>query len=722
MSSSRTFLRRALPIVLGTVISYYALAAQAQADIRFVQQNYAVPNPSASTVAVSFTNAQTAGNFNIVAVGWNDATAGVTSVKDSLGNTYQLAVGPTKYTLAKDGGGNLSQSIYYAAVPPGGGANTVTVTFNRVALYPDIRITEFSGVVGLDSGATAGASGNSTISSAGPVTTKNAYDLIFGANMTFLSTSGPGTGFTNIKITNPDGDIAEYEIASSAGSYSATAPLAGGAASWVMQTVAFQGVPLTSTSIGKWTTVTALSPINPVHASLLKNGTILLVAGSGNCPPSQTGCPPAPPTPYSAYVYDPVAGTFTQNTQITWDMFCNGAALLATGRVLFAGGTIQYDPFYGAPNAAIFHPLQPVASAFANTTSMAHGRWYPTLTTLSNGQVMAFSGINETGTDTNSTVEIYDPASSTWSEPVSAGWTPSLYPRMHVLPNGQVFFSGPDRTSYLFDPSSNTWSYLTNTMYPNNRSYGTSVMLPLTPANGYDPNVMIMGGDNPATATTEIIDLGAANPTWQYGPNMSQPRIEMNAVILPTGKILALGGSSIDEQAQYASLNADLYDPVAGTFSSAGANTYHRLYHSVALLLPDATVWLAGGNPSRGSYQKHMEIYQPGYLFTSSGGVAARPSIGSSPPAMAKITHGSNFLVNTTTQASSNVSVVLVRMGAVTHAFNTDQRLVGMTFSQASGGLNVTAPPNSNIAPPGYYMLFIVASGVPSTARIIQLD
>jgi len=90
---------------------------------------------------------------------------------------------------------------------------------------------------------------------------------------------------------------------------------------------------------------------------------------------------------------------------------------------------------------------------------------------------------------------------------------------------------------------------------------------------------------------------------------MSQPRIEMNAVILPNGKVLALGGSYNDEDSTTASLNADLYDPATNTFSSAGANVYPRLYHSVALLLPDATVWIAGSNPNEvGIYEKHMEI------------------------------------------------------------------------------------------------------------------
>ena len=170
-----------------------------------------------------------------------------------------------------------------------------------------------------------------------------------------------------------------------------------------------------------------------------------------------------------------------------------------------------------------------------------------------------------------------------------------------LLPNGKVFYSGSSTTSRLFDPNAHTWTTVATTIYSGTRTYGTSVLLPLTPANNYDPQVIIMGGGSPATKTTEIIDLGAATPSWRAGPSMSQARIEMNAVILPTGKVLALGGSVNDEDAGTKSLNADLYDPVSDSFSSAGANAYARLYHSVALLLPDATVWVAGGNPVRGS-------------------------------------------------------------------------------------------------------------------------
>jgi hypothetical protein len=234
---------------------------------------------------------------------------------------------------------------------------------------------------------------------------------------------------------------------------------------------------------------------------------------------------------------------------------------------------------------------------------------------------------------------------------------------------------------------------------------------------------MIMGGGTTATATSEIIDLGAPTPTWQFGPNMSGGRIEMDAVILPNGRVLAMGGSSSDENESTATFTADLFDPSGPTVSSASANTVPRVYHSVALLLPDATVWLAGGNYTRGFYQHQMEIYEPAYLFSgvdSNGNPipATRPSISSAPVA---ISYGSAFTVETPNAADIS-SVVLVRPGASTHAFDMDQRLVGLSFSHDAGALNVTGPPSGNIAPPGYYMLFVLNSaGTPSLATFVQL-
>src|SRR5215472_8246609 len=468
---------------------------------------------------------------------------------------------------------------------------------------------------------------------------------------------------------------------------------------------------------GQWSTQSNTMPINPVHVALLGSGKVLVVAGSGNCPPSQSGCPSGPPYGPSnnsgALLWDPATGTIAQFS-LSWDMFCNGMVLLSDGRALIDGGTTQYDPFHGQAQAALFDPA---TNTFTNAPKMAHGRWYPTVVTLGDGRVMTFSGLDENG-NTNANVEFYTIGSG-WSQQYPANWTPDLYPRLHLLPNGNVFFSGAQTTSKMFDPSSTSWNTnFASTNYSGNRTYGTSVLLPLTPANNYNPKVIIMGGGNPATNTTETIDMGASTPVWHYGPNMSKARIEMNAVILPNGKVLALGGSVNDEDTSTLSLSADLYDPATNTFSSAGANASERLYHSVALLLPDATVWVAGGNPSRGTYNNTIEIYQPSYLFNSDGTMATRPSITSAP---SSISYGNSFSV-TTPDAANISSVVLVRNGTVTHAFGMDQREVGLSFTAGSGTLSVTAPPNGNTAPPGYYMMFILnSSGVPSLASFVQL-
>ena len=204
----------------------------APTPISFVQVAAATPQTPTGTVAVTYPSLQTPGDLNIVVVGWNDTTATVQSVEDSAGNTYVLAIGPTTGT-------NLRQSIYYARNIVGD-SSTVSVTFSQAAVYPDIRILEYSGVGALD--VTAGASGLGTTSNSGPATTTTPNELIFAANTVSTDTRSAGTGFTSRIITYIDSDIAEDRIVSSAGTYSATA-LMGASGNWVMQMATFEAVP-----------------------------------------------------------------------------------------------------------------------------------------------------------------------------------------------------------------------------------------------------------------------------------------------------------------------------------------------------------------------------------------------------------------------------------------------------------------------------------------------
>ena len=476
---------------------------------------------------------------------------------------------------------------------------------------------------------------------------------------------------------------------------------------------------------GLWSTLPYLMPINPIHCGLLHTGKVLVVAGSENVlAEHQAG-------EYYAAVWDPQLGTFAVQT-LLWDVFCNGMAELPDGRFMVVGGSSALAPPYGDSKATVFDPA---TEKFTQVESMAHGRWYATVTELSDGGLMAFSGITEQGytgrpaDDTgrgphNKDVEIYRIGMG-WSPEYEAPWTPPLYPRMHLLPDGNVFCSGELTTSNIFNPFTQTWTLnVATTVYPNQRVGGSSVLLPLRPESGYAPRVMILGGDHPATATTELIDLSVPSPSWRMLAPMSVPRVRMNAVLLPTGKVLALGGSSVDEDPNTASLATDLFDPVTETWSSAGVAVYPRLYHSCALLLPDATVWVVGSNPSKGTYEKHIEVYSPAYLFTvdANGNVipAIRPTISSVP---AEVGYGTSFAISTP-DASKISSAVLVRSGSSSHSFDFEQRLVGLSFvASDSGTLTATAPPNGSTAPPGYYLLFLLnQSGVPSVAKFVHIS
>lgn len=458
---------------------------------------------------------------------------------------------------------------------------------------------------------------------------------------------------------------------------------------------------------GRWDTLNQLMPINPVHVALMHNHKILVVSGSGNDPDNHN---------LQAGVWN--IPTRTINTfPLTWDMFCNGMVILPDGRPFVLGGTLKYDDFLGQTLTATFNP---VTGSFTDMPQMSGGRWYPTGTVLGNGSVLAVSGLTDTSSSVNQTVQIW---SGQWTAAGTIFPGVPLYPRQHLLPNGKVFEDGANRNSKMYDPATHLWSDVATTIFTGNRDYGTSVLLPLGPADGYKPRVMILGGANgssAATDTTELIDLSVNQPQWVNGPVMDRPRVQLNGTILPNGKVLVSGGSTQSEVATATdSLSTQIYDPDSNSFSPAGSLEFPRLYHSNTILLPDATVMAVGGNPERTVYEPHVEIFSPPYLFNSDGSPATRPVITGVTPSV--IGYGTPFRI-TAPAAASIKQVVLVRPGAVTHAFDMEQRLVRLNFTASYGSLSVVAPPNGNIAPPGYYLLFILNSaGVPSEARFVRL-
>ena len=242
----------------------YGLNPPASSQISFVQVNAATPQSATSSVTVAFTKAQTAGNLNMVVVGWNDTTTTIQSVADNLGNPYVLAAGPVKGT-------GLTQSIYYAKNILGG-SNSVIVTFSKAASFPDVRVLEYSGAdTNSPLDVVASASGNSASANSGSATTTAANELIFGANTVATGNLTAGTSFTTRIITTPDSDLAEDRTVTTTGSYNATATLIS-SGPWVMQMVALKASGTGSSA----PTITAISP----NSGPTSGGTAVTITGT----------------------------------------------------------------------------------------------------------------------------------------------------------------------------------------------------------------------------------------------------------------------------------------------------------------------------------------------------------------------------------------------------------------------------------------------------------
>jgi len=221
----------------------------------------------------------------------------------------------------------------------------------------------------------------------------------------------------------------------------------------------------------------------------------------------------------------------------------------------------------------------------------------------------------------------------------------------------------------------------------------------------------------PSSNTTFVLDMTQSSPAWRQTPSMAYTRSFMNLTALPDGSILATGGETDRDGGNIANAvyAAELWSPQTQTWSTMASMHTPREYHGTALLLPDGRVLVSGMGADFGNVpdEKSAEFYSPPYLFKG-----ARPTISQAP---AHMPYGSNVFVGTPDGASI-ASVTLMRTGAVTHFFDDNARSVPLSFTQTSGGLTVTAPANADLAPPGYYMLFIVNnSGVPSIAPFVQV-
>ena len=467
-------------------------------------------------------------------------------------------------------------------------------------------------------------------------------------------------------------------------------------------------------------------PVVPIHIHLLPNGKVLFWDRHDHA----LGWDGTP------RIWDPQTGAFTTLAAPDYDVFCSGHSFLADGKLLVTGGHISLPPpldsGVGEDKTSLFDPQ---TNLWTRLPPMNAGRWYPSNVTLANGDVLTLGGTMRIGSTNTVSVnplpQVWQTARNTWRNLTGAlqrdppDWA-DYYPFLYLAPNGRVFCAGPQQEArYLDTNGAGAWTNVAKNSVPY-RDYGTSVMYDdgkvlIVGGNPRDPDDKPPPNDKPTilpSDSAEVINLAAARPAWRAAPAPAVGRRHHNATLLPDGKVFITGGSALPgfNNPAGAVFFAEQWDPESERWQTLASYTRYRGYHSNALLLPDGRVLIGGGghpDPPNFPPQTNIEIYSPPYLFKG-----ARPTITSAP---AQVRYGQSFFVQTPDGADID-NVNWLRLGSVTHAFNQNQRINRLNFAATAGGLNVTAPVNPNLCPPGHYLLFILnRSGVPSIARVVQL-
>ncbi|QGV80479.1 galactose oxidase-like domain-containing protein [Streptomyces ficellus] len=384
--------------------------------------------------------------------------------------------------------------------------------------------------------------------------------------------------------------------------------------------------------------------------------------------------------------------------------------------------------FQGIKDAFEFDP---VAEKYIKVDPMNEARWYPTLTTLKDGKVLALSGLDEIGQIVPGKDEIYDPKKKTWEYTGIERRFPT-YPAIFLMDNGKLFYSGSNagygpadvgRDPGVWDLEKNKFDKIPGLSDADKMETSATVMLP--PAQ--DQRFMVIGGggvgeSEKSSEKSRLVDLKDPNPRFKDGASLDKGTRYPSASLMPDDTVLVTGGSE-DYRGRSDSnvLQARTYDPKSGTYTRVADPQVGRNYHSGSVLLPDGRVMIFGSdslfadaaNTKPGVFEQRIEIYTPPYLFRD-----AKPKVTGGP---AKIERGDSGVFKTP-DAAKIKTAKLMRPSAVTHVTDVDQRSIALEMKKTAGGIEVTVPENRALVPSGWYMLFVTDDkGTPSEAVWVEV-
>jgi Domain of unknown function (DUF1929) len=444
-------------------------------------------------------------------------------------------------------------------------------------------------------------------------------------------------------------------------------------------------------------------PLVPVHAALTPDGRVLTFG-------SDSG---GTATGFFIYdIWDPAAGLsgghVTLPNLTETDIFCATVVTLPESGDLFIAGGAEWTGTevsdVGNNKSTIFDRGDDSLSLDAD---MNRPRWYASATTLMNGEIYIQGG--KSGEDLPEVREVDGGYRLLTGAPTSQYLF--FYPRNFLAPNGRVF--GFDLNGLMYWVTTDG----TGTITPAGQLETPLIGRPSTAVMYRPGRILHVAARNNSAVT---IDINGDTPVVEPTGLLSSRRSWANATVLPNGNVLVTGGSGQPNQLVDVNNSAEIWDPHTGQWTVGASGRRPRLYHSFALLLPDASVLVGGGGAADDAplNNLHAEIYYPPYLYNDSGGFANRPVIATAPSVLHP---GQDFSV--TLDAAGADRVTLVNTGAVTHGVNLQQRFVELGFTANGNVLSIDMPARATDTPPGYYLLFVLnGNGVPSRGRIVRID
>lgn len=465
-------------------------------------------------------------------------------------------------------------------------------------------------------------------------------------------------------------------------------------------------------------------PVSPIHAAVLPTGSILSYGtGTDTSDPAQR---------LRAFEFDswsPKLGLGASAHELTptginTNVFCSAQVVMTDGNVLITGGDKQPQGptntdirFDGIRAATLYDTGNHMVSKLPR---MSRRRWYPTIVTLESGAQLVLGGRAENQTEDGSSIvpnlpEVYSPFLGTWKQLRGArsgdyyrsSW---FYPRAFLTTHGVIVLSHGSSTIYRLT-TSNQGSFTDIGKSP--ASFGSTA--PALPIAMYRPDKVLAMGRNGLIHTFDFVQ---SEPVVKAVNQPSGIRFWGNMTVMADGKVLLVGGSRERQELDTAVHFGEIWDPETDTWQTTASSIaqHARLYHSVSLLLPDASVMVGGGGPPGPVINQNAEIYYPPYLFKKdgSGELANRPVIEN----IGTLAYGET--INVVMKNSVPVSrVTLVRAGSTTHSFDSSQRFMDLDFTQSAAVLDVSVPQERHKAPPGLYMVFVFDEhGVPSEAHL----